>query len=68
MHGNGVEMSLIFHHILGPLNFHWALNHLALGAQLAPDEIKLVCIPAVSKICVTCANHNPREGGGGGGL
>ena len=46
MLGNGGEMCLIFRRILGPLNFGWALNHLVLGAQLAPGEIRLVCIPA----------------------
>ena len=45
MLGIGVEMSLIFRQILGPLNFRWALNHLVLGAQLAPGEIRLVCFP-----------------------
>ena len=33
---NGVEMSLIFQPILGPLVFGWAPNHFVLGAQLAP--------------------------------
>ena len=45
MLGNGVEISLIFRRILGPLNFRWARNHLVLGAQLSPGEIRLVCIP-----------------------
>ena len=43
MLGNGVEMSFINRQILGPLNFSWAPNHLVLGAQLAPSEIRLVC-------------------------
>ena len=41
---NGVEMSLIFRRILGPLVLGWAPNHFVLGAQLAPGE-KKVCIP-----------------------
>ena len=31
---------------LGPLNFGLGPNHFALGAQPAPGEKKLVCIPA----------------------
>ena len=45
MLGNAVEISLIFCRILGPLVLGWAPNHYILGAQLAPGEIKLVCIP-----------------------
>ena len=40
MLGNGVEMSLIFRRILGPLVLGWAPNHFALGAQLAPGKKK----------------------------
>ena len=47
MLGNGVEMSLIFHRILGPLVLGWAPNHVGLGAQLAPGENRLVCIPVI---------------------
>ena len=35
---NGVEMSLIFRQILGPLVINWAPNHFVLGVQLAPGE------------------------------
>ena len=45
MLGNGVEMSLIYRGILGPLDLGWAPNHFVLGAQLAPGEKGLVCIP-----------------------
>ena len=45
MLGNGVEMSLIFCCVLGPLVLSWAPNHFGLGAQLAPGEKMLVCIP-----------------------
>ena len=48
MLGNGVEMSLIFRRVLGPLVLSWTPNHFGLGAQLAPGEKMLVCIPAVS--------------------
>ena len=47
MLGNGVEMSLIFRRILGPLSLDWAPNHFVLGAQLAPGEKSLACIPEV---------------------
>ena len=46
MLGNGVEMSLIFRKIMGPLVLGWAMNNFVFGAQLAPGEKKLVCIPA----------------------
>ena len=45
MIGNGVEMSSLLHQILGPLVLGWAPNHFVLGAQLAPGEKRLVCIP-----------------------
>ena len=45
MLGNGVEMSLSFCQILGPLVLGWAPNHFVLGAQFATGEKKLVCIP-----------------------
>ena len=45
MIGNGVKISLIFYGILGPLVLGWAPNHIVLGAQLAPNEKRLVCIP-----------------------
>ena len=45
MLGNAVEISLIFRWILGPLVLGWAPNHFVLGAQLAPGEKRLVCIP-----------------------
>ena len=45
MLGNAVEISLIFHRILGPLVLGWAPNHFVLGAQLAPGKKRLVCIP-----------------------
>ena len=47
MLGNGVEMSLIFHRILGPLVLGWARNHFVSGAQVALREKRLVCIPDV---------------------
>ena len=47
MPSNAVEISLIFRQILGTLVLGWTPNHLALGAQLAPGEKRLVCIPAV---------------------
>ena len=46
MLGKGVEISLIFRRILGPFILGWAPNHFVLGAQLAPGEKRLVCIPA----------------------
>ena len=45
MLGNGVEMSLIFQGILGPLVLGWAPNHFVLGAQVSPGEKTFVCIP-----------------------
>ena len=45
MLGNGIEMGLIYCRTLGPLVLVWAPNHFVLGAQLAPDEKRLVCIP-----------------------
>ena len=45
MLGNAVEICLIFQRILGPLVLGWAPNHFVLGAQLAPGEKRLVCIP-----------------------
>ena len=47
MLGNGVEMSSIFRQILDPLVFGWAPYHFVLGAQLAPGDKKLVCIPGL---------------------
>ena len=38
-------MCLIFRRILGPYVLGWAPNHFVLGAQLAPGEKSLVCIP-----------------------
>ena len=35
-----------FRRTLGPLVLVWALNHFDLGAQLSPDEKRLICIPA----------------------
>ena len=57
MLGNGVEMSLIFRRILGPLVLSWAPNHFVLGAQLAPDEKRLVYIPV--KTCPHVVSHQP---------
>ena len=37
-----------FRRILGPLVMGWAPNHFVLGAQLAPGEKRLVCIPVKS--------------------
>ena len=48
MLGNGIKMSLIFGQTLGPLVLGWAPNHFVLGAQLAPGEKRLVCIPELS--------------------
>ena len=38
MIGNGVDISLILHEILGPLVLDWAPNHIVLGAQPAPEK------------------------------
>ena len=46
-------MSIIFCQILGPLVLGWAPNHFVLGAQLAPGEKMLVCIPEN----VVCLRH-----------
>ena len=53
MLGKGVEICLAFHRILGSLVFGWAPNHLVLGAQLAPGEKRLVCIPDLQEIHVS---------------
>ena len=53
MLGNAVEISLIFRRILGPLVLGWAPNHFVLGAQLAPGEKRLVCIPVTITTCKT---------------
>ena len=45
MLGNAVEISLIFHRILGPLVLGWAPNNFVLGAQLAPGEKKVSLYP-----------------------
>ena len=45
MLGNAVEISLIFRRILGPLVSGWVPNPFVLGAQPAPGEKRLVCIP-----------------------
>ena len=45
---NDVEISLIFRQILGPLVLSWVPNHFVLGAQLAPGEKRLVCIPVTT--------------------
>ena len=62
MLGNGIEMSLIFSQTLGPLVFGWAPNHFVLGAQLAPGEKRLVCVPVVCqcwrKLLDTKTNYN----------
>ena len=47
---NGVEMSLIFRRILGPLVLGWAPNSFVLGAQLACGEKNQVCIPDADDI------------------
>ena len=53
MFGNGVEISLIYRQILGPLVLGWAPNHFLLGAQLAPGKKRSVCIPVyVYKFCL----------------
>ena len=44
---NGVEISLIFRRILGPLVLGWAPNNFVLGAQLARGEKSQVCIPGL---------------------
>ena len=41
-------MSLIYPQILGPLVLGWAPKHFVLGAQLAPGEKSLVCIPELN--------------------
>ena len=51
MLGNGIEMSLIFCRIHGPLVLGWAPNHFVLGAQLGPGAKKLVCIPELICHC-----------------
>ena len=48
MLGNGVEMSLIFHRILGPLVLGWVPNHFVFGAQVAPGKKTLVCFPGTN--------------------
>ena len=45
MLGTGVEMSLIFHQILGPLVLGWAPYHFVLGAQVAPGKKKVSLYP-----------------------
>ena len=52
MLSNGVEMSLIFCRILGPLVLGWTPNHFVLGAQFAPGEKMLVRIPAGSTFTI----------------
>ena len=47
MCGTGIAMSLFFRQILGPLILCWAPDHFLLGAQLAPGEKRLVCIPVM---------------------
>ena len=48
---NGIKIGLIFRRTMGPLVLVWARNHFVLGAQLAPDEKRLICIPAVDMEC-----------------
>ena len=43
-------MSSIFCLTLGPLVLGWAPNNFILGAQLAPGEKRVVCIPAA--LCI----------------
>ena len=43
----GGIISLILRQILGPLVLGWAPNPFVSGAQLAPGERTLVCIPAI---------------------
>ena len=50
MLGNGIEMSLIFGQTLGPLVLGWAPNYFVLGAQHAPGEKRLVCMPDFYKV------------------
>ena len=57
MIGNGVEISLIFHGTLGPLVLDWAPNHIVLGAQLAPDKKRLVCIPVKCALAHKLIDH-----------
>ena len=47
----------IFHQTLGPLVLGWAPNHFVLGAQLAPGEKRLVCIPGIP-ICLFTIGSN----------
>ena len=47
MLGNAVEISLIFHGILGPLVLGLAPNHFVLGAQHAPGK-KVKCVSLIS--------------------
>ena len=66
MLGNAVEICLIFRRILGPLVWGWAPNHFVLGAQLAPGEKRLVCIPVneLRKYCrrgAFCNNFDLHE-------
>ena len=44
---NFVKMSSIYCRTLGSLVLGWAPNNFILGAQLAPGEKMLVCIPAI---------------------
>ena len=55
MFGNDVEMSLILRRIMGPFVLGLAPNHFVLGAQLAPGEKRLVCIP----VCVCACWSEP---------
>ena len=43
-------IKLILRWILGPLVLGWAHNHFGFGAQLAPGEKMLVCIPEAQLI------------------
>ena len=49
-----------FRQILGPLVLGWAPKHFVLGAQLAPDKKRLVCIPGV--LGITSLNNLGRVG------
>ena len=51
MLGNSIEMRLIFRPTLGPLVLGWAPNCFVLGAQFAPGEKRLVCIPVWANHC-----------------
>ena len=52
-----IEMSFIFRRILGPLVLGWAPNNFVSGAQLAPSEKRLACIPVCVCVCVcVCLN------------